>query len=143
MTVPDAILAMVRAAVPGVTVYDGRVPDGPQEETPPDRYVAAYIDPGTLDDGGIENRKVAHQSTGLTVRWQVTSVAPDRQMAAWLAERVRDGLVDQRPTVAGWACGLIEHTLSRLPRPDEQVQERPVVVAVDQYQLLAERLPTI
>lgn len=129
---PDAILAMVRDAVPpDVTVYDGQVP-----EQPPDRYVVLYMDNGTRRAEGVE-----HQSTGRLFRWQVTTVAPDRGMAGWLAEAVADALTDQRPDVPGWSPGLIEHTHSRTPRADEQVLARTVVVAFDLYQLLAEKLP--
>lgn len=135
MSLPDAVLTMIRAAVPAVTVYDGQVPDDQAAGVPPERYVAVYLaDPTRAADN------VEHTSTGGTLRWQVTSVAPDRGMASWLASQIRDALVDARPTAAGWSAGLIEHTLALPPRVDEQVQERPAVVAVDQYVLLAEQL---
>lgn len=147
MTVADAIVALVVDALPAgaylwqrsdtapapddLVVFDGIVPPAP-----PDRYVAVYCDDGTRNAG-----QVSHESTGATFRWQTTCVAPDRQMAAWLAGRVKDGLVDASPVVDGWSPGLIEHTFAQLPRPDEQVLERAVVFAVDQFRLLAERLP--
>lgn len=129
------MLALVEAAVPGVTVFDGRVPDGQQEEIPPERYVALYIDHGSRDPAA----RVDHASTSRTWRWQTTCVAPDREAAAWLAERVADGLTGVRPIAAGWSPGLIDHIGAQLPRPDELVQERPTVIATDQYQLIAER----
>lgn len=135
MSVPAAIKDLVEAAVDPVTVYDGRVPDGSVAGEPPERYVALYIDNGTREHG-----QVAQESTGRLFRWQTTCVAPDRGMAGWLADRVADALTDSRPAADGFDCGLVEHTFSRTPRPDEQVQERPVVVAIDRYQLLAERL---
>lgn len=134
--IPAAILALVGEAVPGVTVYDGRVPDGPGHDPLPDRYVAVYIDRGTRSGEAVDS-----VSSSRTWRWQVTCVAPDRGMAAWLAEQVADALVDVRPTVGGWVCGQIKHTFSQQPQADEQVQERPVVVAMDLYVLLAEKLP--
>jgi hypothetical protein len=138
VSVPAAILALIETAVDPVTVYDGRVPDGTASDVPPSRYVAAYIaDPHRL----AEN--VAHESSGGPVRWQVTCVAPDREMASWLASRVRDALLDQRPVAAGWDCGLIIHAGSQRPRPDEQVQERPVVLVTDQYEVLVERLTAV
>lgn len=136
MSLADAIVDMVEAAVPAVTVYDGRVPDGSVSGEPPQRYVVVYI-PGPR----LEADTVAHESTSGTLRWQVTSVAPDRQMTAWLADTVRDALVDHRPAADGWEPGLIRHTDSHIPRPDEDVQERPVVFAVDRYAVDAERLP--
>lgn len=129
MTVPDEILALIAAAVPGVTVFDGRV--GP---TPDDRYVVVYPDPGT-----VKALAVCGQSDSATFRWQVTSVGPDRERAAWLAVAVRDATVDVRPVVAGWACGLVCHSYAQLPQHDEAVAERPVVYQVDLYDLLAAR----
>lgn len=129
MTVPDAIVALVKAAVPGVAVFDGRVGD-----TPPDRYVVVYPDSGT-----VKAVAACGESDSATFRWQVTSVAPDRQMAAWLATEVRDGTVDTRPVVAGWVCGPVGHNYGQLPQRDEAVAERPVVYQVDLYDLLATR----
>lgn len=129
MTVPDTVLDMIGAAILDVAVYDGIVPT-----EPPDRYVVVYTDPGTLQELAVCN-----QSDSATFRWQTTCVAPDRQMAAWLAEHVRDGTVDMRPAVDGWSCGLVCHTYSQFPQRDETVMERPVVYQVDQYHLLATR----
>jgi hypothetical protein len=129
VTVPDAILTLIAAAVPGVTVYDGRV-----GETPADRYVVVYPDPGT-----VKAVAACGRSDSVTFRWQTTCVAPDRQAAAWLAVAVRDGTVDTRPVVAGWACGLICHTYSQMPQRDEAVAEYPKVFQVDLFDLLATR----
>lgn len=147
MTVPDAVVAAVVAALPTGTylwdptdddpvpiddlvVFDGIVP--PQ---PPRRYVVIYADPGTLAALGV-----CSESDSATYRWQVTSVAPDRPMASALATRVRDGIVDSRPSVTGWSCGQIKHNYASMPARDEQVTERPVVYQVDQYVLLAGRI---
>lgn len=144
MTVPDEILALAAGALPGgylwdqesaiapddLVLFDGRV--GP---TPPRRYAVAYMDPGTL-----KALAVCNQSDSATFRWQITSVGPDRQTAAWVAAKIRDGIVDARPVVAGWACGLICHNYAQLPQPDEAVAERPVVYQVDLYDLLATRV---
>lgn len=136
MSLAAAILTRARQAVPAVTVYDGKVPDGQVSGQPPERYAVLY-----LADPRMSAENVAHQSTGGHLSFQVTSVAPDREMASWLATRIRDALVDHRPQAAGWSPGLIEHTFTAEPRPDEQVQERDVILLVDRYQLLAERLP--
>lgn len=129
MTVPDALLSMIGDAVLDVAVFDGRVPT-----EPPERYVVVYPDAGTLDA-----LAVCGASDSATHRWQVTCVAPDRAMAGWLAEHVRDGTVDQKPTVDGWECGPVRHTYSMFPQRDEAVMERHVVYQVDQYRLLATR----
>jgi hypothetical protein len=130
VTIPDAVVAASQASVPGVVVYDGLVP-----ATPADRYAVVYVDNGTL-----RALAVCGESDTITVRWQITSVAPDRQRAAWIATRIRDTTVDTRPVAAGWGCGQITHVYSQPPQRDEAVQERPVVYAVDQYELLANRV---
>lgn len=147
MSIPDTILDMVVAALPGSYLWQSHNPQVPDFEDlvvfdgivppePPRRYVVVYLDDGTRDAADM----VAHVSSSFLHRWQTTCVAPDRQMASWLAGRVKDALVDARPVVDGWSPGLIEHTFSQLPKPDEQVLERPVMFAVDQFTLLAERL---
>jgi hypothetical protein len=128
VTVPDAVIELVGSAVLDVAVFDGIVPN-----TPPDRYVVVYADNGTL-----AALAACGESDSAMYRWQVTAVAPDRQMSAWLADKVR-ATVNTRPAVDGWECGPVEHTYSMFPQRDETVQERPVVYAVDQYSLLATR----
>lgn len=129
MTLSAAILTSIRAVVPGVDVYDGIVPD-----EPPDRYVVVYVDDGTL-----AALAVCAQSDSATCRWQTTCVAPDREMAGWLATRIRDNTVDTTPVAAGWSCGRICHQFSERPSRDETVQEKPVVFKIDLYDLLATR----
>ncbi len=144
MSVPDAVIARIVAAIPGgvlaatdpdqvfpatqVPVYDGIIPTAP-----PTRYVVVYIDVGTRDA-----LAACGTSDSATVRWQTTSVAPNGPMVRWVAEKVL-GSVDTRPVAAGWSCGPIQHTFSQRPQRDETVAERPVVYQVDQYELLATR----
>lgn len=126
---PDAVLAKIRAAVPDVTVYDGIIP-----AEPPARYVIVFIDDGTLSALAVCGR---HDTA--TVRWQVQSIAPDRQAASWIAQKIRDTTVDTMPVADGWACGPIRHVFSERPGNDETVGERPVVFKPDLYDLLATR----
>lgn len=129
MTLPDAVLAMIRGAVPDVDVFDGEVP-----ETPPARYAVVYIDVGT-------RRALAAcgRSDSATLRWQVTAVAADREMAAWLATKILDETLDRSPSADGWVCGQIKHVFSERPGRDETVQAVPVVYKPDLYDLLATR----
>lgn len=151
MTVADTVVAAVVAAIPGAAlwqqteatppfddllVFDAIVP--PQ---PPQRYVVVWPDDGTRTTGpGRDQSPVCDVSSSELYRWQVTAVAPDRQMAAWLARRVKDHLTDARIEVEGLSSGLIRHVFSQQPQPDEKVLERPVVFVIDQYRLLAERV---
>lgn len=144
MTVPDAVLAQIVAAIPGgvlattdtdqvfppeqVPVFDGLIP-----AVPPSRYVVVYIDIGTR-----QALAACGSSDSAYVRWQTTSVAADGQMARWVADKVCDS-VDTRPVATGWSCGPIQHVYSQRPQRDETVAERPVVYQVDQYEVLATR----
>lgn len=137
MSVPDAVLAVVRAAVP-VTVFDAMVPD-PDGGDVPERYAVYYPDDGAR---GLapEDMRVALASTGERYRFQVSSVAPDRQMASWIARRIRDAITDATPAAEGYMCGPIRHTLSAMPDRDETVLSKRSVMIADRYELLAERL---
>lgn len=130
MTVPDAIVAAVTAAVSPVKNYDGIVP-----EKPPERYVVTYPDTGTLSALAI-----CAISDAAVFRFTTHAVAPDRGMAAWLSTTVRDGIVDTRLVVAGWSLGQIVHTFSQPPVRNETVMERPVLNAIDTYTVVAQRL---
>jgi hypothetical protein len=134
MTVPDGVLQLIEAAVPGVTVYDAGVP-----EEPPERYAVYWPDDGSRALGS-QNMRVAVQSTGERFTWQVSSVGPDRQMAAWIAKRIRDTITDVTPVVEGYSCGPIQHQFSVSPDREEQVLSRQSVLMADRYELLAERL---
>lgn len=140
---PDAIIAKIVSALPGAYLWNGNDPipetdlvvfDGIIPPTPPRRYAVVYIDDGTLSSLAVCGR-----SDTATVRWQVTAVAPDRQMASWISQRVRDNTVDTAPTADGWVCGPVNHVFSERPGRDETVAERPVVFKPDLYDLLATR----
>jgi hypothetical protein len=144
LTVPDAVLARIVAAIPGgvlastdadqvfpptqVPVYDGIIPN-----TPPDRYVIVYIDIGTR-----QALAACGRNDSMTVRWQTTSVADDGQQVRWVADKVAES-IDTTPVSAGWVCGPIQHTYSQRPQRDETVAERPAVYQVDQYEVMATR----
>jgi hypothetical protein len=146
VTVADAFVAAVLDSLPDdayvwdgsepmqnddLVVFDSRVPP-----EPPHRYVVVYPDNGTLNA-----LAVCKVSDSATFRVQTFCVAPDRVRAAWLSQRVRDGVTDLRLSVDGWSCGQILHTYGQLPQRDEQPTERPNVHMIDQFQLLASRVP--
>lgn len=128
--VPDAVLALIELSVPGVSVFDGIVPS-----EPPDRYAVFYPDNGTL-----AALAACGDSDDAMFRFQVTSVAPDRQMASWVARQVRDAIVDVKPVADGWICGPTGHTYSQMSQRDEAVQEVPVVFMADLYEVRAQRV---
>lgn len=136
MSVPDAILSLVRDPIPAVTVFDSGAPDENTEaDQVPERYVVFWPDRGTPESGNV-----AGQFTGGTFRWQLTFVAPDRGMCDWMADQVRVRILGERPFIAGWSCGQILLPFSLPAERDEQVLSRRAVVAMDRYQLLAEQI---
>lgn len=138
MTVPDAVLALIEAAAAPVVVFDSGVPDEDESAPLPDRYAVFWPDDGTrgLD---AEDMRVATASTGEMFRFQVSSVGPDRQMAAWIARRIRDAITDAVPAVDGYSCGPIRHTMTFSPVREEQVLARRAVLIADRYEILADR----
>jgi hypothetical protein len=138
MTVTDAALAVIQAAVPaGVTVYDGAVPG-----IPPARYVVLYGDTGWRTSTGWDGLA---RDESYTIQVTTVASAGDSLMSAGplcraLAQRVRDALVDVVLTVPGLICGPVTHSLSNPPQVDEAVKDRPTVYAVDQFSILATRV---
>lgn len=135
VTFADSVIALVEAAVPGVRVYDGQVPDDGTEGEPPERYVVVWMTQPLRT-----SESASGQSTEREATWQTTCVAPDRGMAGWLSDRVTDGLVDAVPEVEGWVCGPIRHTLTFIPDAEEQVLSRKRVSVMDRFELLAEHI---
>lgn len=138
MTVPDAVLALIRAAVPTLTVYDSMIPDQNQPQPPPERYAIFWPDDGSRDIGE-DQKRVAVQTTGELYTWQVSSIAPDRGMAAWIAKKIRDAITDVSPAIEGYSCGYIEHLFSVTNREEQVLAVRSVMIP-DRYQLLADRI---
>lgn len=144
MTIPDAVLGLIVAAIPGgvlastdadqvflptqVPVYDGIIPN-----SPPSRYVIVYIDPGTR-----EALAACGQHDSKTIQLQANSVAPDGEQVRWLADKVAD-IVDVTPQSPGWACGPMEHTYAQRPQRDETVAERPAVYQISLFKVQASK----
>jgi hypothetical protein len=135
MTLPDGVLAIVRAPVPAVTVFDGGVPDEDESVTIPDRFAVYWPDIGT-----IENSQVSQDPTGELFRFQVNAVAPDRGMADWIARTIRNGIVNVKPLVPGYQCGRIQHEFSLPAQNDEQVLSKRRVILISRFTLLAEQI---
>ncbi|MGN6245114.1 MAG: hypothetical protein ACTHQ3_15790 [Motilibacteraceae bacterium] len=97
---PDVVIAMIEAALPGVPIGDTVSPAAP-------RYVRFNGDPG---ERWAED--VAHTSDLVRYRFRVTYVADaepyGRKGVEWLIDRVRPALVDVVPQVTGYVFGPIE-----------------------------------
>ena len=135
MTLPDAVLELIQASVPSVTVFDGGVPDQDESVEIPDRFAVYWPDIGT-----IENGQVSQDPTGELFRFQVNAVAPDRGMADWIARAIRDRIVTVKPRVSGYQCGRIQHEFSLPAQEDNQVLSKRRVLLISRYTLLAEQI---
>jgi len=125
----DETLELIKAAVPGVTVYDGITPQ--QESDLPNRYVVLYPDTpiATTGDVGVT-------ANGDDFSFQVTCVAIDGNdqswRARWLAGKIRDTLTRSR---ASPTSGKYRHVSSSPAARDEQVMSRRAVVTMDRYRV--------
>jgi hypothetical protein len=135
MSLPDSVLAIIRATVPQVTVFDAGVPDEDESTTIPDRFGVYWPDGGT-----VENDQVSQDPTGELFRFQFNAVAPDRGMADWIARTVKSGIVNIKPLVPGYQCGRIQHEFSLPAQIDEQVLSKRRVLLISRYTLLAEQI---
>lgn len=134
MTLADAVIGMITAGIPaGVPVYDNAVPDDGVEGEPPVRYVVLWMPNPTRGTEGVDG-----QSTDRFTRFQTTSVAPDRGMAAWLSNAVADALTDETPVVEGWTREPIQHVMSFIPEAEEMVLSRKRVSIMDRFEQLAQ-----
>lgn len=96
----------------GLTVYDGRVPDG---EEPPYALVYSSVEwPPDLPDHALTNA-----STLARARWIVHCVGTDGVGCRAVAQRVRTQWLNFRPAVAGLSCGLMKNAESNPPTRDE------------------------
>lgn len=121
----NAVLTIAQA-IPNVTVYDTQAPAKPALPYAVLRF-----------DSGVRSRtSLLASSTRVTTTVTCTSVGVDRGQSQGVAERVADGVVDQRPTVAGRTCSPIEHVDSRPSQMDSQVSP-PLFYAVDVFRFVS------
>jgi hypothetical protein len=149
VSLADAVVAQLVAAFPvnvgslatGWTATDIGVFDVAVPGIPPPRYVVVYCDTGARTssavDGASRDQAYSIQVTSAASLPDVTSTAAPQ--CRWLAEKVRDALTDWQPQVDGLLLGPIIHRVSRQPAIDESLIDRPLVFAVDQFAVTADR----
>lgn len=129
----EVILALIRAAVPGVQVYDG-LPIAPPNERP-DRYVVAYLETPLAEAGSADGFAV-----GRLAMWQVSvfatatntaTVQNQARRARATSQAIRDHLIGHRLAAHG---GLIVHTSTSRSIPEEPLVSRTDVAVHDQYE---------
>lgn len=107
---------LLLAADDGLTVFDGKVPDG---TSPP--YVLVY----TTVSWPHGEAGAANAINGLAVstrtEWNCHCVGESAAAARAVQMRVRAALLNQRPTVTGRSCGLIQQDEVLAPVRDETI----------------------
>ena len=114
-------------AVPGLTVYDGQVP---QLTTPP--YVMVYPEVSWPRDG--TGNTITNLSVTVVAKWTCHSVGESAAAARAVQMLVRTGLLNQRPAISGRSCGFIKQDEVLAPEKDESTG-RLVMDAVSTYSL--------
>lgn len=124
MTPADAVVAAAQASA-SWPVFDTAVPDQPSGN----RWAVVYPDEGTF--AALSLCGSGEQGV---VRFQVNSVGPTRQTAAFLAGQIRDGFTGWL-AIDGFTDAAVEHELSVQARPDEDVRSVPLVVCTDLFSM--------
>lgn len=103
------------------TVYPG--------ESPPlvtGGYVITYNDPGNREQVDLANSNPLMTWTVRTV-----CVGDTRDQSSLMLEKVRAGVEDKRPVVAGRACTPVHQILARLPERDDDSGESVFYAVAD------------
>jgi hypothetical protein len=110
----NAGLDLLRADA-GLVVYpdaQGFTPDLPAAQ-----YVRAYA---TIErPADAFGNSLAGVSQQWTVRWYLHCIGGNENSSIAVAMRVRDGLLDKRPVIAGRNCGLIREDQAMPPTKDD------------------------
>lgn len=112
-TLAQAGLNLLRADA-GLTVYDGRVPDGAGRP-----YVLVYTRVAWPHDG--TGNSLTGASVTAHVTWTCHCVGETASTARVVQQRVRAALLNQSPVVAGRSCGQIKQDEVLAPSRDESL----------------------
>lgn len=96
-------------------------------------YVVVYA------DGGVRSSdREADIRETQTVNWQTTVVGEDTDQCRAALDRVTAALEDWRPVVAGRSFAKVEHPTSQLIRRDEEMPDRTLYIATDQWRVVSD-----
>lgn len=70
--------------------------------------------------------------------WQTTVVGETPAQCRAALDRVVDALTDWRPTLAGRAFHKVEHLSSQPVRPDDDLPDRSLFIATDQWRVVSD-----
>ena len=124
----DAVIARVKGSGAQVlNVYDST----PTSPTTP--YVVVYFDGGVAGSDRESDDRVQR-----TYTWQTTTVGASAAQCRAALDRVTDRLENWFPIVAGRTCSKVEHELSRRIVPDEELPDRVLYYAVDEWSTVSD-----
>jgi hypothetical protein len=128
VTIAEAVVARVVAALPGKQVLDGQVVDSPN----PAGHVAVYCSEGSYERQGVAEAAPDTCWVDVTVH----SFGPDRRAAQWLSTRLTDNLMSAPISASGWQPSWFEEHHRNPPVSDTDVPGVPTVLIVDQFRSL-------
>lgn len=108
-------------------VYDSR----PTSPTYP--YVIVYANGGVKSSDREADERITH-----TQDWSTTTVGVSAAQCRAALDRVIERLENWRPEIAGWTVSKVEHGISRDIKPDEELADRTVYYATDQWSFVAD-----
>lgn len=121
----DAILARIRSGP--LNAHDA------QPSSPTYPYAVVYA------DGGVRSSdREADERVTRTVAWQTTVVGISPGQCRAALDRMTALLEDWRPVVAGRVCSKVEHESSQPVRPDEDLPDRSLFIATDQWRVVSD-----
>ena len=123
-----AVIARIAGTGPtALRVYDAT----PTSATAP--YVVVYF------DGGIASGdREADERISKTYTWQTTVVGQSAAQCRAALDRVTDRLENWIPTVTGRTCTKVEHEMSRRIVPDDELPDRVLYYAVDEWSTVSD-----
>lgn len=120
-----AIVARIKTT--GLRCYDA----APSSSTYP--YVVVYA-----DSAPRSSDREADVRVQADLGWQTTVVGETPAQCRAALDRVVDTLTDWRPVVAGRVFHKVEHLSSQPVRPDDDLPDRSLFIATDQWRVVSD-----
>ncbi len=127
MSSAEVAAIIARIGGEGVAAWDA------QPDTPTYPYCVVYADSGVSDTDREGARDVR-----LWLDWQTTVVGESARQCRAAADRVRGALENWAPVVASRHCSTVEHRGSQPVVRDDDMPDRVLFFAVDQWSTVSE-----
>lgn len=128
MSAAEVGVVVARVASVPLNVYDAQ-----PTSTAAYPYVVVYADAGIRSSDRDADVRVTR-----TVGWQTTVVASSAKQCRLALDALTGALEDWRPSLAGRQFSKVEHTGSQPVRKDDELPDRVLFVATDQWSVVSE-----